>query len=50
MLPFLRERTNIPEKLDRDDLKKIFNALSGKKKARLVKFADDTSNKFEKVL
>ena len=48
MLPFLRERTNIPEKLDRDDLKKIFNALSGEEKARLVKFADDTSNKFEK--
>lgn len=48
ILPFLRERTNIPEKLDRDDLKKIFNALSGEEKARLVKFADDTSNKFEK--
>ena len=48
MLPFLRERTNIPEKLDRDDLKKIFNALSGEEKARLVKFADETSNKFEK--
>jgi hypothetical protein len=34
--------------IKKDDLKKIFNSLSGEEKARLVKFADDTSNKFEK--
>lgn len=48
ILPFLRERTQLPEKLNRPELSKLFNSLSGIEKARLTKFADDTSNKFDK--
>lgn len=48
ILPFLRERTEFPEKLNRPDLEKFYSNLSGTEKARLTKFADDVSAKFEK--
>ena len=48
ILPFLRERTGLPERLERPDLKAIFDKLNGKEKERLTKLADDTSAKFEK--
>lgn len=48
IMPFLRERTGFPKSLDRDDLREIFNKLSGEDKADLAKFADEVSNKFEK--
>lgn len=48
ILPFLRERTSIPEKLDRDDLKNIYLSLNRDDLSRLTKFADDVSEKFEK--
>ena len=48
ILPFLRERTELPENLERPDLKQFFDKLSGQDKARLTKLADDTSKKFEK--
>ena len=47
-MPFLRERTDLPEKLDRPDLKKIFDKLTGQDKQRLTKLADDVSAKFDK--
>lgn len=47
IMPFLRERTEVPEKLDREDLKKIYRQLSIEDKDRLTKLADDTSNLFE---
>lgn len=48
IMPFLRERTDLPEKLDRPDLKKIFDKLTGQDKQRLTKLADDVSSKFDK--
>ena len=48
ILPFLRERTGLPENLERPDLKQFFDKLSGQDKERLTKLADDTSKKFEK--
>jgi hypothetical protein len=48
ILPFLRERTELPKNLERTDLEKFFNKLSGADKERLTKLADDTSKKFEK--
>lgn len=48
IMPFLRERTGFPKSLDRDDLREIFNKLSGEDKAELAKFADEVSGKFEK--
>lgn len=48
ILPFLRERTGFPKSLERDDLRTIFNKLSGEDKAELVKLADSISDKFEK--
>lgn len=48
IMPFLRERTGLPEKLDRPDLKKIFDKLTGQDKQRLTKLADDVSAKFDK--
>lgn len=48
IMPFLRERTDLPEKLDRPDLKKIFDKLTGQDKQRLTKLADDVSAKFDK--
>lgn len=48
ILPFLRERTELPENLERTDLKEFFDKLSGQDKERLTKLADDTSKKFEK--
>lgn len=48
ILPFLRERTGFPKTLDRDDLRNIFNKLSGSDKAELAKLADSVSDKFEK--
>lgn len=47
-LPFLRERTGIPEKLDRKDIKEFYRKLTPADKQRLTKFADDVSDKFEK--
>lgn len=48
VMPFLRERTDIPENLNRPELIKLFKSLTREDKARLTKLADDTSAKFEK--
>ena len=48
IMPFLRERTEFPEKLDRPDLKKVWDNLSKSQKAELTKLADSVSEKFEK--
>jgi hypothetical protein len=48
IMPFLRERTNLPEKLNRPDLKKFFDKLSGADKARLTDLADSVSSYFDK--
>ena len=48
VMPFLRERTDIPENLNRPELIKLFKSLNNEDKARLTKLADDTSAKFEK--
>ena len=48
IMPFLRERTGVPEKLGRKDLTKLYNRLSKSDKARLTAFADEVSNKFQK--
>lgn len=48
VMPFLRERTGLPEKLNRPELKKFFDKLSGEEKARLTKLADSVSAKFDK--
>lgn len=48
VMPFLRERTDIPENLDRPELVKLFNSLDKSDKTRLTKLADDTSSKFDK--
>ena len=48
VMPFLRERTDIPENLNRPELIKLFKLLNNEDKARLTKLADDTSAKFEK--
>ncbi len=48
VLPFLRERTDLPKKLNRPELTKFFDKLSGNEKARLTKLADDVSAKFDK--
>lgn len=50
VMPFLRERTDLPEKLNRPELKKVWDIIHSTKgmAERLTKLADDTSNKFEK--
>lgn len=48
IMPFLRERTEFPKSLERDDLRKIFNSLSENDKKNLTQLADTTSEKFEK--
>ncbi|MCM1296031.1 MAG: hypothetical protein NC311_10860, partial [Muribaculaceae bacterium] len=48
IMPFLRERTELPKKLNRPDLEKFYNALSNQDKARLRSFADSVSDKFQK--
>ena len=48
IMPFLRERTEFPDKLDRPDLKKVWGKLSKSQKAELTKLADSVSEKFEK--
>lgn len=48
VMPFLRERTGLPENLNRKDLQKFFSRLSGADKQRLTKLADDVSAKFDK--
>lgn len=48
LMPFLRERTDFPDKLNRPDLQKIWNKLSDSQKAELRKLADDVSAKFER--
>lgn len=47
IMPFLRERTDFPEKLDRPDLKKLYDKLSSQDKKRLTKLADTLSHKFK---
>jgi hypothetical protein len=48
IMPFLRERTEFPKSLERDDLRKIFNSLSENNKKNLTQLADTISEKFEK--
>lgn len=48
ILPFLRERTEIPEALDRTDLKELWNRLTKNDKEKLTKLADSISEKFDK--
>ncbi len=46
--PFLRERTEIPDKLERNDLKNVFRALSNQDKLRIRNLADGLSRHLEK--
>ena len=48
ILPFLRERTEVPEALGRKDLSKFYNSLTKQDITRLTKFADDVCGKFDK--
>lgn len=48
IMPFLRERTELPKNLNRPELTKLYNALSDSEKEELTKLADSVSNKFEK--
>lgn len=48
LLPFLRERTEVPEELGRKDLSKLYNSLDKQDIARLTKFTDDVCGKFDK--
>lgn len=48
IMPFLRERTDIPEKLQRNDLKNVFRALSNQDKLRIRNLADGLSKHLEK--
>ena len=48
IMPFLRERTELPESLNRPELTKLYNSLSDAQKTELTKLADTISNKFEK--
>lgn len=48
LMPFLRERTEFPDKLDRPDLKNIWDKLSDTQKDKLRNLADSVSKKFEK--
>lgn len=48
IMPFLRERTDFPMKLDRKDLKRLFTSLSSQDKAILRSDADVISNKLQK--
>lgn len=48
LMPFLRERTEIPENLNRPDLKEIYNKLTDIQKRKLTDMADDLSKEFEK--
>ena len=50
IMPFLRERTDLPEKLGKPELQKVWDIVHGTRgmAERLTKLADDTSNKFEK--
>jgi len=48
IMPFLRERTEFPQSLNRPELRKLFYSLSPEDKTRLTKLADDSSAKIEK--
>lgn len=48
IMPFLRERTGIPENLNRPDLKEIYNKLTDIQKRKLTDMADNLSKEFEK--
>lgn len=48
IMPFLRERTEFPESLDRNDLRKLFNSLSSQDKVNLRSEADKISDTFQK--
>lgn len=47
IMPFLRERTDIPENLNRPDLKELYKNLTDIQKKKLTNMADEISNKFE---
>ena len=48
VLPFLRERTEVPKELGRKDLYDFYNKLSKDDITRLTKLADDVCGKFDK--
>lgn len=48
LMPFLRERTEFPESLDRPDLKRAWKSLTPELKKELTEIADKMSEKFEK--
>ena len=50
IMPFLRERTDFPEELNRPELKKVWDKVQSTKgmSERLTKLADTASEKFEK--
>lgn len=50
IMPFLRERTELPEELNRPELKTVWEKVHNKKgmAERLTNLADTASNKFEK--
>lgn len=50
IMPFLRERTELPEKLDRPELKKVWDLVHAKKglTERLTGLADELSKKFDR--
>lgn len=47
IMPFLRERTGIPENLNRPDLKNLYRSLTDIQKRKLTDMADEISSKFE---
>ena len=50
IMPFLRERTEFPKKLDRKDLRKLYNALSSQDKVNIRSEADKISDKHLLIL
>lgn len=47
LMPFLRERTELPEQLNRPELKKAWESLTPELKNELTEIADKLSEKFE---
>lgn len=47
VMPFLRERTAVPEKLNKQDVKYTYNKLTDIQKQKLTKMADEIAEKFD---
>ena len=48
IMPFLRERTELPQNLNRPELTRLFNSLTDEEKNSLTSLADNLSNKMDK--